>query len=345
MRFTKWVSAALLALFILLICLFGFPAFAQVTKAAPNLIYSPYVYYGDFNDSTYQFNTSLTTYPKTQTVLSAIPSNLTTLTLAFATGECGSETWSGATGEQVASANVAAFVAAGKKYIISTGGGGHTFTCADPANFVKFVQTYYSANMIGVDFDIESGQTQNDVDNLVAGCIAAQAIYPGLRFSFTMASNGGNVLSVSTYATYVRNAVTKYGLKNYTYNLMAFDFVGPGQENASVCVMTGSACQMGLSAISAAINLHNAWGVPYTQIEITTMIGGQDTDETFYPTDIPVIATFAKQHQLAGLHFWALSRDRNCPPNKNFTSNDSCNNYGNARTLEYTNGFLTDLGE
>src|SRR5262249_51806587 len=43
------------------------------------------------------------------------------VTLAFATGACGSENWAGVPGDQLATANAAAFAAAGVHYILSTG--------------------------------------------------------------------------------------------------------------------------------------------------------------------------------------------------------------------------------
>lgn len=58
-----------------------------------------------------------------------------------------------------------AFVTAGKKYIISTGGAAGAFRCDTDSAFLSFVQRYHSSAMVGVDFDIEAGQTQ-----VGAGC-------------------------------------------------------------------------------------------------------------------------------------------------------------------------------
>ena len=116
-----------------------------------------------------------------QPVTSVMPTNNTTLTWAFATGECGSEGWAGLTPTQVAS-NVQAFVSAGKKYIISTGGQAGVFTCGSDAGFNTFVQKYISANMIGVDFDIEGGQSADVINNLVARVKVAKGKYPNFAF-------------------------------------------------------------------------------------------------------------------------------------------------------------------
>lgn len=111
-----------------------------------------------------------------------MPAGLSAITLAFATGECGSENWGGVPGAALASANIPTLVAAGKRYIISTGGAAGSFTCGSMAGFTTFLNRYMSPNLIGVDFDIEAGQSKTDIDNLVARVKAAQATYPNLRF-------------------------------------------------------------------------------------------------------------------------------------------------------------------
>ena len=63
--------------------------------------------------------------------------------------------------------NIQAFLDAGKKYIVSTGGANGAFTCGSDANFDKFISTYYSANLIGIDFDIEGGVNQAQITELV----------------------------------------------------------------------------------------------------------------------------------------------------------------------------------
>jgi len=283
----------------------------------------------------------------TENLLKAMPSKLQAVTWAFATGSCGSENWSGVSASSFAGANVQSFVSAGKKYIVSTGGAGANFTCSSDANFTKFIKTYYSANMLGVDFDIENTQSQSDVENLVERSVTAEKTYPDLRFSFTVATDGGNeAQSLGSYGVMVMNAIKKYGLKNYTINLMVMDFANSGQEDASLCTLSGSKCEMGLSSIAAAKSLHNYWSVPYSQIELTPMIGGNDSiDETFTIADAQTVSSFALSNKLGGIHFWSFERDRDCAPaTSDNNSSDTCNNYGKAGTLGYTNAFLGDLG-
>lgn len=274
-------------------------------------------------------------------VLDILPANNKALTWAFATGECGSENWGGLTPSAVASANVQRFVSAGKRYIISTGGAAGSFTCGSDAGFDKFIKTYYSANMIGVDFDIEAGQSQVVIDNLVQRAIAAQRTYPTMRFSFTLATLAGNSpQSLGSAGIATMNAIKRLGLRNYIINLMVMDY---GTTNPGNCVIgSNNRCDMGKSANQAAINLHSYYSVPYSQIELTPMIGGNDTlDETFTLADVATVATFAKQNGLAGIHHWSLDRDNDCAPGY---ASPTCNSYGQAGTLGFTNRFLSNLG-
>ena len=352
--------------FSLLICLFVLTACNSGTTTKPatgnsnalsgtppiansHLVFSPYMYSGDYANSSNQLTTGVTGV--VEPVLTAMPKGLSTLTWAFATGTCAHETWSGVSAAAFASANVQSFVGAGKKYIVSTGGAGNSFFCASNADFLTFINTYYSANMLGVDFDIENGQTQNDVNNLVAVAAAAQTTYPNLRFSFTIGFYGGQEAFAARWDTlgnWIMAAINTYGLKNYMFNLMTMDYAATGTATSYVCTLQPgtSLCDMGQSAVVAAQNLHISLGVPYNHIELTPLIGGNDDhDEIFTLADASTISSFALANGIAGIHFWAFSRDNDCPPTTNVSgTSDRCNNYGHAGTLGYTNAFLTNLG-
>ncbi|WP_232464902.1 hypothetical protein [Burkholderia ubonensis] len=110
--------------------------------------------------------------------------------------------------------------------------------------------------------------------------------------------------SFNIYGDWVMQAIQTYGLKNYTINLMTMDYGSAGPGN---CVVANGTCQMGQSAIQAAMNLHDHWGVPYSQMELTPMIGGNDVaGETFTPADADTTAAFVKQNGLVGVHLAAL---------------------------------------
>ena len=276
-----------------------------------------------------------------QPILAVLPAKARTVVWSFATGECGSETWGGVQPGALVAANKQRFIDAGRNYVISTGGAAGMFTCGSDAAFEAFIKTYYSANMVGIDFDIEGGQSQAVIESLVQRVKNVQAKFPGLRYSFTIATLGGNVAqSLSQHGVWTMQAIKNAGLSNYVINLMVMDY---GSTNPSNCTIGGNGrCDMGASAIQAAKNLNAAYGVPFSQIALTPMIGGNDTiDETFSLTDVDTLSAWALQNKLAGVHYWSLDRDVDCPPG---SASPTCNSYGSAGTWGFTNRFILKLG-
>lgn len=236
------------------------------------------------------------------------------LTWAFATGECGEETWGAQGGQQVADAHVAAFDKAGVDYLVSTGGQGGVFTCATDEGMERFIRRYESKHLAGIDFDIEAGQTKEQVESLVLRIKAAQARRPHLRFSFTVATHAasdGSRRSLNHEGEAILDAVRRHGLRGYTLNLMVMDY-GPGERRNCVLNKAG-VCDMGRSAIQAARNVHAKYAIAYAQIELTAMIGVNDVvSNVFTLDDARMLAAAAKKMKLAGLHYWSLDRDKPC---------------------------------
>jgi hypothetical protein len=283
----------------------------------------------------------------------------TAVTLAFATGECGSEIWGGVAGATLASANVSLLVQAGIKYVVSTGGAAGAFTCATDAGFETFLGRWASPNLIGVDFDIEAGQSASAITDLVRRIHAAHYAHPALRFSLTLAtlaSNDGSATAHSmganaedNFNTYgdqtmaaVQSTLGFAGESSWpeylTVNLMTMDYGAPSPR---VCVVSNGVCQMGESALQAAYNLHDKWGVPYASIELTPMIGRNDvSDELFVLSDVDTVATFALSQGLAGVHYWSYDRDTDCVMS---SASPTCNSMGStyAGPHGYLERFLT----
>lgn len=273
-------------------------------------------------------------------VLRAMPAAQPSVSWAFATGACGSETWGGVAAADFSAANVAAFVAAGKRYVVSTGGQGGVFTCASDDAFERFLSHYASTSLEGVDFDIEAGQTPDDVDRLVRLVKAAAPRHPGLRWSFTIATLGGDrAQALAPIGVTVMEALRRHAL-DAIVNLMVMDYGPPEPAN---CVLgPDHRCDMGASAIHAAERLHHDWGVAWNRIELTPMIGGNDSvDEAFTLRDVDTVAAFARERGLAGVRFWSMDRDTDCPPGP---ASDRCNTVGGVGTWGYTRRFLAALG-
>ena len=209
----------------------------------------------------------------------------------------------------------------------------------------QFISRYNSAHLVGVDFDIEGGQTQTQINNLVAGAVYAQGLYPNLRFSFTLATlaaSDGSYGGLNSVGDMVVRAVLASSLQHYTINLMVMDFGGP---SAGVCVVSGGVCDMGQSAIQAVTNLQHTYGVPASHIELTPMIGLNDvTSETFTAANVDTVTAYAVNAGLVGVHFWSLDRDTPCASGSTGYASPVCNSIDGTTSLEYTQRFLHDLG-
>jgi hypothetical protein len=276
------------------------------------------------------------------------------ITLAFATGECGSESWGGVPGAAMASANASALASHGIDYILSTGGAAGSFTCSSDAGMTAFLARWASPHLIGLDFDIEAGQSPDVIAQLVQRIAAAHAAYPGLRFSLTLATlaNNTGASTAQSLGASAPDSFNTYGdttmaamhatfgdtWPSYvTVDLMTMDY---GSPSPGVCVVAGGACEMGQSALQAAYNLHDHWAVPWTSIEITPMIGGNDVaSEQFTLADADAVAAFAIGNQLAGVHFWSYDRDVDCPPG---SASPTCNSLGGAGVHGFLARFIAD---
>jgi len=270
---------------------------------------------------------------------------LPAITLAFATGACGSETWGGASAAQWAAENIPQLHNANLNYVVSTGGQAGTFTCGSTAGMESFIARYTSPNLVGIDFDIEGGQSAADIQNLVSSAAGAQAQYPNLQFSFTLATlaaSDGSYGGVNSLGNEVVQAVLGSSLKNYVINLMTMDY---GNTSSSVCVVVSGSCEMGQSAIQAVKNLEHTYGIPASKIAVTPMIGLNDnTSETFTPADVDTLTAYAASNGLAGLHLWSLDRDTPCATTTTYAS-PTCNSDSGTTPLEFINRFLSDLGK
>jgi chitinase len=269
---------------------------------------------------------------------------LPAITVAFATGTCGSETWGGVSGASWAAENVPQLQSAGLNYVVSTGGAAGTFSCGSTAGMESFIARYASPHLVGIDFDIEGGQSQSDIQNLVNAAAGAQSQYPNLQFSFTLATlaaSDGSYGGVNSLGNEVVQAVLGSSLKNYVINLMTMDF---GSASSGVCVVVSGSCEMAQSAIQAVKNLEHTYGIAASKIAVTPMIGLNDnTAETFTAADVDTLTNYAKSNGLAGLHFWSLDRDTPCATTTTYAS-PTCNSVSGTTALEYTDRFLNDLG-
>jgi len=313
------------------------------TTARQGFVYSPYKYLPvGFDPASHSMSSAV--LGKTSPVIvaggSILPAGVDALTWAFATGECGTETWEGIDPQRLADANVPAFERAGVDYIISTGGAAGIFTCASDAGMERFIARYDSPRLIGVDFDIEAGQTSEALTALVQRVRSAQFHHPRLRFSFTLATlaaSDGSLASLNPLGEQVLQAIRGAGLGDYYINLMVMDY---GPAIPGNCVVTGGVCDMGKSAIQAVENVHARYGIPMHRIELTPMIGVNDvTANVFTLDDALLTAQFVRARRLGGLHFWSLDRDARCAPDEAPGASPICNTHDSVPSLAYSRAF------
>lgn len=313
---------------------------------ASGLVFSPYkdvTVNLDWNTNVMNTAVTGTRIPvvgSSNSLVSTREPGLKAITLAFATGTCGSENWGGVAADAFASANIPKLDAAGVNYIVSTGGAAGSFKCSGTA-LQSFIARYATPHMIGVDFDIESGQSAADVQNLVNAAALAQSKYPGLRFSFTLATlaaSDGSFGGLNSTGDATVKAIKASTLTNYTVNLMTMDF---GRATTANCVLSGSTCEMGKSSIQAVTNLEHTYGIAPSKIEVTPMIGVNDaTDEVFTLADVDTLSAYAKANGLAGIHYWSLDRDTPC---SSTTAMSTCSSVPSAPGLAWTDRFIADL--
>lgn len=301
----SWKSAVLAAV---LMCA------ALASQAAPRFVAGPYKHTAMHRQPSHVITIAPAGVPVPAVAVGKRTFGPGAMSWAFATGECGEERWGEESGQEIAGANVAAFDRAGVDYIVSTGGQGGVFTCASDEGMERFISRYESAHLVGIDFDIEAGQTTAQVEALVARIKVAQLKRPRLRYSFTVATfaaSDGSHKSLNATGAAILEAVRRNGLREFTFNLMVMDY-GPGAPGSCVVNRAG-VCDMGRSAIQAARNVHAKYGLAYGQIELTAMIGVNDVvSNVFTPADARAVATAVKKMKLAGLHFWSLDRDVPC---------------------------------
>ena len=241
------------------------------------------------------------------------PAGLQALTWAFATGECGDERWGPFDTAAFAGLNVSAFAAAKIGYTVATGGEAGIFTCASAAGMTRFMARYESPQLQGYDFDIEGVQTDAQIDSLMQQIRGAQLRRPGLQWRFTLATHAaddGSLQSLNRTGERVLAALAAAGVQDPVINLMVMNY-GPAAPRH--CVRRGADCDMGASALQAARNVQQRYGLPLSRIALTPMLGVNDVARNVFTLDdARRLAQDARQAGLAGVHFWSLDRDRSC---------------------------------
>jgi hypothetical protein len=274
--------------------------------------------------------TDLTAYPPPSLTDIRRAAGVKDVTLAFVTGQAGTEcdpTWGGYASYPAAGAHayqraaIATFQHAGGAVVPSFGGQAG----AELATVCKTVKSLASAyrevisayKATHVDFDIEGA----DVANFAAAKRRASA----LAALQTSAAEHGHQLYISLTLPVLPSGLTAdakrivtetadAGVSISLVNGMAMDYGDSAAPHP--------AGKMGAFAIEVADGLkrqlHSVFPSLGTSalnslIGITPMIGINDTsDEIFTPSDAAQLRQYAKAHKLGMLSMWELGRDKQC---------------------------------
>lgn len=314
-------------------------------KATPSaLLYSPYKDTSinlnwNTNVISTRVNGQLTPLLGDGTHGSQLLSGNKAVTLAFATGICGSESWGGISGDKLAKANIPLFVNHNINYVISTGGANGVFQCSSPQAMENFIKRYDSKNLVGIDFDIEGGYSIGQLKALMSSMAQAQKKYPNLRVSLTLATLAKPNSTINTLGQSALQAAKDSGLK-FNVALMVMDYGDSGCQKNSEGI-----CDMAASAIYAAKEFSKMYNIPLSRIELTPMIGENDTQgEVTSLSDATKIATFAKANKLAGLHYWSFDRDTPCQASGLLGASPTCNQ-SSTKALDFDKAMLKGLGQ
>lgn len=331
----------------ILTTLCSFLSIPMIAYASPAAVYSPYKDTSiSLNWNTDVISTTINgeSFPIPLLGDDKIPSPLQsgnkTVTLAFATGQCGVESWGGINGDVLAQKNLPLFQQKKIAYIIATGGAAGSFQCNSANDMKAFLQRYQyqSPYFGGLDFDIEGGYNQDQLDQLMQATADVQKETP-FHVSLTLATLAQPGSTLNVLGQEAIKAANKTSL-NYNVNLMVMDFGDYGCQKGHQ-----GQCDMAKSAEFAASEISRQYGIPLDRIELTPMIGNNDTlGEITTIADIEQITQFVKTNHLAGLHYWSFDRDRPCPqPSATSYASPTCNSQS-TEAEAFNKAILAQLG-
>lgn len=267
---------------------------------------------------------------------------LKSFTAAFVLGRKCVPTWddySTITGSDPKSKLVKQAKTAGATPIISFGGqSGNelakvcTSTSSLVAAYTSVINTFGATK---IDFDIEGPAALNATAVNTRRFQAIKALeskFPGLTVSVTIPVGLSGILTNHADGdgiSFLKLAKTQRARIDVV-NLMTMDYGG------SIADMGRAATT---SATKALAQVKKIWpNDTYANIGITPMIGDNDSPgETFSYTDAQTVVTFAKQHGVRRLAFWAINRDQACGAGDQAPG--TCTNLAQD-PLDYTDAFL-----
>ena len=161
-----------------------------------------------------------------------------------------------------------------------------------------------------------------------------------LRVSLTLATLATPGSSINQLGQWAVKAAQDAGLQ-FNVNLMVMDY----GSTASCQVGSDGNCDMAASAIFAAKEFSKDYNIPLSRIELTPMIGDNDTaNETTTVDNLTKIVSDAKQNGMAGVHFWSFDRDTPCNKGAGYGASPTCNS-SSSKALDYDRVLIGDASK
>ncbi|WP_031515899.1 chitinase [Streptomyces sp. NRRL F-5123] len=225
----------------------------------------------------------------------------------------------------------------GASVIISSGGASGlplAWTCSTQSSIVSGYQALINDyGVTQLDFDIEGAAIADTAAaaRQMQAMKTLKASNPNLQFSVTLpvlasglTGDGVNIIKAAKTA----------GVKIDVVNIMTMDYYsGTGTEMGQGSVAAAQATLGQMQSVDA--------GYTYANLGITPMIGKNDDGSTFTLADAQTVESFAEQHGVGRLAFWAVTRDQACGGSANGLS--TCSQISQS-TLQFTDIFLKYAG-
>jgi hypothetical protein len=261
-------------------------------------IFAPYLYDWGLDNSSYTINSCMDAYNKV---------GITGITLAFEVSDGNG----GITNISNFYSDFAAFKAVGGKIILSFGGaaGQYAEDALSQNVFVAKVSALIDAigGVYGLDFDVEGSYSANYAlnDKRNKDIVQLQLKYPGIYISYTIPANLGGMTSDGIEL--ISNAISN-GVTLNTVNLMTMDIEGlpkgANWGNTAVKISETSLVQL------QKLYPNKTKAQVYAMIGITPMIGTNDDQTVFLPSDMIIVAQYAKTNAISLVSFWSVNRDQ-----------------------------------
>jgi chitinase len=235
--------------------------------------------------------------------------------------------------------DVKAYVAAGGHVKASFGGADGKYlesACGDADSLATAMSDWVTATGVtDLDFDIEQGTaTSNPTINAMrATALAKVQAAKGIHVAFTLPVNPDGLDDLGKAV--VQSALDAGVTISYV-NVMTMDYGAGAGDLGQVAIGSADATAKQLVQMEPGLALADA----YKQVGATPMIGTNDDGHVFSLANATAHATWAQQHHLGLLAFWAIQRDEKCTGG---TDLDRCSGV-NDTTFQFANVFEAVAG-